>query len=104
VNEGTLVCACQRRIAAYDPGRAWHLKVPGGACHRGAGRLPVGLTGAGAVEERSTDRARRYRAHADEIRTTAEEVTHAESRAALLRLADTYERLATRLEAEPDQV
>jgi hypothetical protein len=56
------------------------------------------------VEERSTDRARRYRAHADEIRTTAEEVTHAESRAALLRLADTYERLATRLEAEPDQV
>lgn len=55
------------------------------------------------VNEQPSERAKRYRTHAEEIRTTAEEVKHPESRAALLRLADTYDRLAARLETEPDQ-
>ena len=46
------------------------------------------------------DRAKTYRAHAEEIRSVAKEITHPESRAALLRLVTTYERLAKRLESE----
>ena len=56
------------------------------------------------MNEQPAERAKRYRAHAEEIRATAEEIKHPESRAALLRLAQTYERLAARLEAESDQV
>jgi hypothetical protein len=50
------------------------------------------------VESKDTERAKLYRAKAEEIRTTAEGMSHPESRAALLRLADTYERLALKLE------
>jgi hypothetical protein len=53
-------------------------------------------------EEQSAIRARRYREHAEEIRSAAEEVTHPESRAAMLRIAATYEKLAARIEAERD--
>jgi len=52
------------------------------------------------VDEDSTDRIKRYRDNAAEIYTVASDVTHPPSRAALLRLAETYERLAVRLEAE----
>lgn len=58
------------------------------------------MTGAKKVDQGSAERAKRYRAHAEEIRTTAEDIKHPESRAALLRLAETYERLASKLEAE----
>jgi hypothetical protein len=51
-------------------------------------------------EEQSAIRARRYREHAEEIRIAAQEVRHPESRAAMLRIAATYERLAARIEAE----
>jgi len=49
-------------------------------------------------ESTDTERAKLYRAKAEEIRTTADGMSHPESRAALLRLADTYERLALKLE------
>ena len=55
------------------------------------------------MNEEPSERAKRYRAHAEEIRATAEEIKHPESRAALFRLADTYDRLAARLETEADQ-
>jgi len=45
-------------------------------------------------------RADRYRARAEEIRTAAESMTHVESRSALARLADSYDRLATKIEVE----
>jgi len=51
-------------------------------------------------DETIAERAKRYRAHAEEIRSAAAEIKHPESRAALFRLAATYERLAARLEAE----
>ena len=51
-------------------------------------------------DETSSERAKRYHAHAEEIRSAAAEIKHPESRAALFRLAATYERLAARLEAE----
>jgi hypothetical protein len=54
------------------------------------------------LDESSLERATRYRAHAEEIRSAAAEITHPESRAALFRLADTYERLAARLESESE--
>ena len=44
--------------------------------------------------------ADRYRTRAGQIRTTAEAMTHHESRIALLRLADSYDRLALRIEYE----
>ncbi len=44
--------------------------------------------------------ASRYRTRAEQIRTTAETMTHQESRIALLRLADSYDRLALRIEYE----
>lgn len=69
---------------------------------RGAGGLPVGLTGAPGVEETSLERAKRYRTHAEEIRSAATDIKHPESRAALFRLANTYERLAARLETESE--
>ena len=54
------------------------------------------------MEETSSERAKRYRGHAAEIRAVAVDIKHPESRAALLRLAATYERLAERLESEGD--
>jgi crotonobetainyl-CoA:carnitine CoA-transferase CaiB-like acyl-CoA transferase len=55
------------------------------------------------LEETSSDRAKRYRAHAEEIRSVTKDITHPESRAALLRLVATYERLAERLEFESEE-
>jgi len=52
------------------------------------------------VDGDSTERAKRYRDHAKEIRAAAGDMNHSPSRAALLRLADTYESLASRIEAE----
>jgi hypothetical protein len=51
-------------------------------------------------DQPTATRAKRYREHAEEIRIAAEDVTHPESRAAMLRIAATYERLAARLETE----
>ena len=51
-------------------------------------------------EQEVATRAERYREHAQEIRLAAEDVKHPESRAAMLRIAQTYERLAARIEAE----
>jgi hypothetical protein len=52
------------------------------------------------VDEGAAERAKRYREHAVEIYAAAKDVTHPASRAGLLRLAETYERLAARIEAE----
>jgi hypothetical protein len=52
------------------------------------------------LDENCLERAKRYRAHAEEIRSAATDIKHPESRAALFRLAGTYERLAARLESE----
>jgi hypothetical protein len=52
------------------------------------------------VDEQSAVRARRYREHAEEIRIAAEDVKHLASRIAMLRIADTYDKLAARLEGE----
>jgi hypothetical protein len=54
------------------------------------------------LDEDCSERAKRYRAHAEEIRTAATDIKHPESQAALMRLATTYERLATRLESESE--
>jgi hypothetical protein len=54
------------------------------------------------LDETSLERAKRYRAHAEEIRSAAADIKHPESRAALFRLAITYERLAERLESESE--
>ena len=56
--------------------------------------------GSGGVDEGSAERIKRYRENAAEIYAVAVDVTHPPSRAALLRLAETYERLAARLESE----
>jgi len=48
------------------------------------------------------ERAKRYRAHAEEIRSAVTDIKHPDSRAALLRLVNSYERLAARLEAESE--
>jgi hypothetical protein len=54
------------------------------------------------VDESSSERAKRYRAYAEEIRSAAAHINHPESRAALFRLATTYERLAARLDSESE--
>jgi len=51
-------------------------------------------------DKETANRAQRYREHAEEIRIAAQEVKHPESRAAMLRIAATYERLAARIDAE----
>lgn len=50
------------------------------------------------MDEQKKQQASRYRRRADQIRTTAEVMTHQESRIALLRLAESYDRLAIRIE------
>jgi hypothetical protein len=50
------------------------------------------------MDESKQEQASRYRTRAEQIRTTAEVMTHHESRIALLRLAESYERLAVRIE------
>ena len=52
------------------------------------------------MDENKKQQASRYRTRAEQIRTTAGVMTHDESRIALLRLADSYERLAFRIEYE----
>lgn len=47
-------------------------------------------------------RACRYRVHAEEIRTAAETMSHTDSRSALIRLADSYDRLASKIETGPE--
>ena len=65
---------------------------------RGAGELPE-IRGP-TVDEIKKQQASRYRIRAEQIRTTAEVMTHHESRIALLKLAESYERLAMRIEYE----
>ena len=52
------------------------------------------------MDEQKKQQAGRYRTRAEQIRTTAEVMTHHESRIALFRLADSYDRLALRIEYE----
>jgi len=52
------------------------------------------------MDENKREQASRYRTRAEQIRTTAEVMTHHESRIALFRLADSYDRLALRIEYE----
>ena len=47
------------------------------------------------------ERAKQYRAHAEEIRGAARDVKDTDSRNSLIRLAETYEKLAVRLEGDP---
>ena len=53
------------------------------------------------MDESKKEQASRYRTRAEKIRTTAAVMTHHESRIALLKLADSYERLAIRIEYDP---
>jgi hypothetical protein len=57
------------------------------------------------MDESRKDQAVRYRTRAEQIRTTAQVMTHHESRLALFRLAESYDRLALRIEDvhPPDQ-
>jgi len=66
----------------------------------GAGELPELRELMMNVDESKKQQASRYRTRAEQIRTTAEVMPHHESRIALLRLADSYERLAVRIEYE----
>jgi len=52
------------------------------------------------MEEARRLQAERYRIRAQQIRTTAEMMTHFESRIALLKLADSYDRLALLIERD----
>jgi hypothetical protein len=56
------------------------------------------------MNEIKSEQAGRYRIRAEQIRTTAEVMTHHESRIALLKLAESYERLAVRIEYEPKRI
>ena len=56
------------------------------------------------MDEIKNVQASRYRVRAEQIRTTAEVMTHHESRIALLKLAESYERLAVRIEFEPKRI
>ena len=47
-------------------------------------------------------RASRYRVRAEEIRNAAETMSHTDSRKALIRLADSYDRLASKIETVPE--
>ena len=47
-------------------------------------------------------RASRYRVRAEEIRSAAETMSHTDSRNALIRLADSYDRLASKIETGPE--
>ena len=50
------------------------------------------------MDEIKKQQASRYRTRAEQIRATAQVMTHHDSRIALLKLADSYERLAIRIE------
>jgi hypothetical protein len=76
-----------------------HLMIDAGA------RLSGGRAGSRTrreliLDEIKKQQAGRYRTRAEQIRTTAEVMTHDESRISLLRLADSYDRLALRIEYE----
>lgn len=53
------------------------------------------------MEQEAALRAKRYRREAAEILNTADEITDPDSRATLVRLAETYIRLAAQLERVP---
>jgi len=97
--------ACRLRLPAYDPNALGILidaeRVP---AVRGAGGLPRG-DGSGGVSEAAAKRAKRYREQAEHIRLAAREVKDAETRAALLSLVESYERLAAKVESgrDPEQ-
>ena len=50
------------------------------------------------MDEIRREQAVRYRVRAEQIRVTAAVMTHHESRIALLKLAESYDRLAIRIE------
>jgi len=52
------------------------------------------------LDESKNQQASFYRTRAEQIRTTAQVMTHHDSRIALLRLAESYDRLALRIEHE----
>ena len=54
------------------------------------------------MKNSSVERAKLYRARANEIRGSAEGMRDSESHSALLRLAEIYERLAKKIEQESD--
>jgi hypothetical protein len=64
---------------------------------RGAGKP---RNGEPIVDDSRKQQAGRYRTRAEQIRTTAEVMTHHDSRIALLKLAESYDRLAFRIEHE----
>jgi len=47
-------------------------------------------------------RASRYRVRAEQIRAAAQSMSHTDSRSALIRLADSYDRLASKIETVPE--
>jgi hypothetical protein len=69
----------------------------------GGGRAP-GARRELEMDEIKKAQASRYRIRAEQIRTTADVMTHHESRIALLKLAESYERLAVRIEYEPKRI
>lgn len=54
------------------------------------------------MKNSAVERANLYRARANEIRNSADGMRDSESHAALLRLAEIYERLAGKIEQESD--
>jgi hypothetical protein len=53
------------------------------------------------LDETTKERVVRYRVRAEQIRTTAEVIVDHDNRIALLRLAESYDRLVFRLEHDP---
>jgi hypothetical protein len=53
------------------------------------------------LNESAKERVVRYRVRAEQIRTTAQVIVDHDSRIALLRLAESYDRLVFRLEHDP---
>ena len=54
------------------------------------------------MDQAAAERAKRYRRQAAEILAAAEEINDPGSRATLVRLAETYQRLADKIEAGGD--
>ena len=56
------------------------------------------------MDAASAERAKLYRLRAEEVRRAAHDIKHQESRAALMRLAASYERLAENIEKALDHL
>jgi hypothetical protein len=54
--------------------------------------------------DRSTDRARRFRALAEELRTCAEGMSNPDARQTMIRLAESYELMADHAEAQTENL